>query len=55
MDNKEGWVLKNWYFGTVVLEKTLFFFNFILFLNFFFNLILFLFIFFNFILFLNFT
>ena len=22
-DNKEGWVLKNWYFWTVVLEKTL--------------------------------
>ena len=23
LDHKEGWVLKNWYFGTVVLEKTL--------------------------------
>jgi len=23
MDHKEGWVLKNWYFWTVVLEKTL--------------------------------
>ena len=23
LDNKEGWELKNWCFGTVVLEKTL--------------------------------
>ena len=23
LDHKEGWVLKNWYFWTVVLEKTL--------------------------------
>ena len=23
MDHKEGWALKNWYFQTVVLEKTL--------------------------------
>ena len=22
LDHKEGWVLKNWYFGIVVLEKT---------------------------------